>query len=55
MAHEGAADTRSLAHLTVSCVALIRGSSGRSAHPGSGETMAAAAIDKYVWYGSDRE
>ena len=47
-----AAETCSLAHLAVSCVALMRGSRGRSFHAGSGEVIAAAAIDRYVWYGS---
>jgi hypothetical protein len=38
-----------LAHLAVSCVALI---SGCSYHAGSGDVIVAAAIDRYVWYGS---
>jgi hypothetical protein len=46
--------TCSLAHLAVSCVALISGSSGCNFHAGSGETIDAAAIDRYVWYGSAR-
>jgi len=43
-----AADTCSFAHFAVSCVALISGSSGCSPHAGSGDTTAAAAIDRYV-------
>ena len=43
-----AADTCSFAHFAVSCVALISGSSGCSRHAGSGDTIAAAAIDIYV-------
>ena len=48
----GAADTCSFAHLVVSCVALMSGSSGCSPQAGSGVMIAAAAIDRYVWYGS---
>jgi hypothetical protein len=43
-----AAGTCSFAHFAVSCVALISGSSGCSPHAGSGDTIAAAAIDRYV-------
>ena len=44
----GTAPTCSFAHLAVSCVALRSGSRGLRPHVGSGETTAAAAIDKYV-------
>ena len=44
----GTAATCSFAHLAVSCVALRSGSRGRRPQVGSGETTAAAAIDKYV-------
>ena len=45
---DAAVDTCSFAHFAVSCVALISGSSGSSPHAGSGDTIAAAAIDRYV-------
>jgi hypothetical protein len=38
--------------IAVTCVALISGSRGCSFYARSGEVIAAAAIDRYLWYGS---